>query len=459
MIEAELGRFGDQRLACVGGALLAAMQRKRSFCVHRLGKTRNQAIQFGRFLANPAVSLVEMLATAARQTNGRAAGRHVLAIMDTTDLRFPTHEASKRGFGRDANDLCPGLFVHPVIAVDADSGGVIGLVDCSVINRTAGKVTDHKTRPADEKESRRWLHGAEIAGDRLDQAATITMVGDRECDIYDLFARRPANVHLLCRSGQARATGSGALLAAHCAALAEQGRETIEVPPKGRHKARQGKRSATVALRFGAVTLTRPTRPGVKGQAKAVSLWVVDVSEVDPPAGAEPLQWRLLTTHAVSTLAEARQIVAWYRLRWIIEQVFRALKSHGLQIEASQIQEVKAFSKLAVIALIAALRAMQLVLAREGTTGQLISDAVSPQQMPALQALNASLQGRTTKLKNPYDPGQLAWYAWIVARLGGWSGYTSKGYKPPGPKTMHQGLIQIDHILHGWELALRSADG
>ena len=28
----------------------------------------------------------------------------------------------------------------------------------------------------------------------------ITMVGDRESDIYDLFARRPANVHLLCRS-------------------------------------------------------------------------------------------------------------------------------------------------------------------------------------------------------------------------------------------------------------------
>jgi hypothetical protein len=401
MVGVQLGRFGDQRLACVGGALLAAMQRKRSFCVHRLGKSRNQAIQFGRFLANPAVSLGEMLATAARQANGRAAGRHVLAIMDTIDLRFPTHEASKRGFGRDANDLCPGLFLHPVVAVDADSGGVIGLVDCTVINRTEGRVTDHKARPADEKESRRWLHGAEIAGDRLDQAATITMIGDRESDIYDLFARRPANVHLLCRSGQARATGSGVLLAA-------QGRETIEVPPNGSHKARQGARSATVALRFGAVTLMRPTRPGVKGQAKTVSLWVAYVSEVDPPAGAEPLQWRLLTTHAISTLAEARQIVAWYRLRWIIEQVFRALKSHNPQIEASQVQAVKAFGKLAIIALIAALRAMQLVLAREGTTGQAISDAANPQQMPALQALNASLEGRTAKLKNPHDPGQLA---------------------------------------------------
>jgi hypothetical protein len=53
MVEADLVRFGDKRLACVGGKLLAAMQRKRTFCLHRPAKDRNQTIQFGRFLANP----------------------------------------------------------------------------------------------------------------------------------------------------------------------------------------------------------------------------------------------------------------------------------------------------------------------------------------------------------------------------------------------------------------------
>ena len=52
----------------------------------------------------------------------------------------------------------------------------------------------------------------------------------------------------------------------------------------------------------------------------------------------------------------------------------------------------------------------------------------------------------------------LAWYVWTVARLGGWSGYTPRGYKPPGPKTMHHDLIQIDQILFGSHLANRSAD-
>jgi hypothetical protein len=78
--------------------------------------------------------------------------------------------------------------------------------------------------------------------------------------------------------------------------------------------------------------------------------------------------------------------------------------------------------------------------------------------MALLRELNTTLEGRTAKLRNPHDPSLLAWYAWIVARLGGRSGYTSRGYKPPGPKTMHHDLIQVDHILLGWRLRNRSAD-
>ena len=103
MIGTSLWGFGDKRRECVGGALLAAMQQHRTLCVHRLAKDRNQAIQFGRFLANSAVTVHEMLATAGYQTSQRVAGRHVLAIEDTTELHFPTHAASKRCFGTGGN--------------------------------------------------------------------------------------------------------------------------------------------------------------------------------------------------------------------------------------------------------------------------------------------------------------------------------------------------------------------
>jgi hypothetical protein len=394
-----------------------------------------------------------MLAATGRQTNQRAVGRHVLAIMDTAELHFATHEASKHGFGMGGNGEDIGLFPHPVLAVDAATGGVIGLVDCAVLNRTEGKATDHKQRGADDKQSRRWLHGAEVAGDCLADADMITMVGDRESDIFDRFARRPANTHLPCRSARNRTLAMGGLLSEYRATLPEQARDSIAVPAKGKQPARQ----ATVALHFGAITLNRPVHGQSKDMPKTVPLWVVDVREIDPPESAEPVHWRRLTTHEATSLAQARQIVIWYRMRRTIEQVFRSLKSHGLRIEDSQMEEAGCFTKLAVIAVIAAVSSMRLVLARDGSTGQPVTDAADTADMAALRQINASLEGRTEKLKNPYDDSKLAWHAWIVARPVGWSGYTSRGYKPPGPKTMHHGLPRLNQILLGWRSADRSA--
>jgi hypothetical protein len=237
-----------------------------------------------------------------------------------------------------------------------------------------------------------------MADDALTEAEMITMVGDHEGDIYHLFAHRPTNVHLLVRSAQPRSLATDGLLPDYCAALPEQARETIDVPAKGKQPARKATvwrfvrgfsrtaRNAEVAMRFALalpfhpaspdgtlgkfrpISLKRPAMSPDKGQPETVPLWVVDVQEIDPPKGVERLSWRLLTTHTVTMLEQARQIVAWYRMRWIIEQVFRSMKSDCLRIEDSQIEDANSFTKLAIIGLIAAIRSMQLVMAWDGST-------------------------------------------------------------------------------------------
>lgn len=448
----DLGRFGDARLEKVGAALLAAMQQNPTMCLHALAKDRNQTVQFGRFLDNDAVSAEEMLTRAGQLSGGRVAGRHVLAIQDTTEINFAAHTASKRGFGTAGNGRDLGLFLHPLLAVDAAHGGVIGLVGAQVLNRTDAPVADRKGRVADQKESRRWLAGAETAGAVLADAAMITVVGDRESDIYDQFARRPDNVHLLTRAAQDRTLESGVRLFDEVLSWDVRACDRIAVPPRG---PRAG-RAATVAVRFGEVVLRRPAT-AAKSLAATVTLRVVDVVEIDPPAAEAMVHWCLLSTHVVDDLAQARALVGWYRSRWTIEQVFRTLKTAGARIEESQMIGVRAFVKLAVAALIAAVRIMQIVLARDGVTAQRLADAVDPADIPALRAINASVEGRTEQLKNPHPADTLAWFAWTVSRLGGWSGYTSKGYKPAGPKTVHRGLTRLDGMTVGWHLANHSA--
>ena len=453
MFQEDLGGFGDARLRGVGARLLDAMCQQPTTRIHALAQDRAEALAFGRFLDHDAVSHGEMLTTAARFTGRRAAGRHVLAIQDTTEFNFPGHAASKRGFGRSGNDRDLGLFLHPTIAVDAHDGGMIGLVGAQIINRTAGKAERPRQRRIEERESYRWLLAAEEASEVLAGASCVTVVADRESDIYEQYARRPEATHLLTRAAQDRCLADAGRLFATVDAWVERHHDTIDLPATPGRPARK----ARVALRFDAVSLCRPMTAD-RILAASVDLWVVDVAEVDAPPDVEPLHWRLLTTHPVRTVEQAQQVVAWYRLRWTVEQVFRTLKSAAVQMDQSQVTEARRFTKLAVVGLIAAVRIMQIVVGRDGQTEQSMADAIDPVHEPALAALNARLEGRTELLKNPHPSWSLAWFAWIVSRLGGWSGYTSRGYKPAGPKTVARGLLRLDSFLQGWNLANHSVD-
>jgi len=197
------------------------------------------------------------------------------------------------------------------------------------------------------------------------------MVADRESDIYEQFARRPKGMQLLTRAAHDRCLAKAGRLFATIAAWLEQYRETIMVPEQLGREAR----TACLALRFGAVSLRRPTTAG-KTLATSVDLFMVDVAEVDAPPGAEALQWRLLTTPAVTTAEQACQVIAWYRHRWTIEQVFRTLKSAGVQLDQSQVTQAQRFVKLAIVGLIAAVRIMQVVTERNGQARQSMADAM-----------------------------------------------------------------------------------
>ena len=94
---------------------------------------------------------------------------------------------------------------------------------------------------------------------------------------------------------------------------------------------------------------------------------------------------------------------------------------------------------------------MQLVLARASPHhDQPASRVFDDREQQVLAALQARLQGRTAKQQNPHRPGTLAWAAWSIARLGGWTGYDSD--KSTGPITMRDGLERFKAIVQGYFL-------
>jgi hypothetical protein len=291
----------------------------------------------------------------------------------------------------------------------------------------------------------RWLEGAQTAKRYLDTARHVTVVADRESDIYEEWERLPeAGFDLLTRACRDRALAGGGYLYAWSDALPVAERFTLDLPER---PGKRSARTATLELRYGAVAVKRPRNGAHPGAAPALTLRMVDVREVDTPAGEDPVHWRLLTTHQVEDTAKALEIVLWYRRRWTIEQLFRTLKTQGLDIESSQIESADALQRLAFVALVAATHILQLLGVRDGVLVRPIHDTFSAEQVSILIALQPSLEGRTAARKNPHPPDTLAWAAWFIARLGGWDGYPKS--KPPGPITFARGYARFVTMCEG----------
>lgn len=392
-----------------------------------------------------------MASHAGEETALRVAGRDVVAIQDTSNLVLGGRRARAKGFGPvGGGGGLGGVLLHPVLAVDAGTGGLLGLVDVEVWNREGGaRVAPRRGRALADKESRRWLDGVARAGEVLSAAAAITVVADRESDIYELFARRPANVDLVVRVAQDRrieTAGPETRLFAFSDALPERGRLALRVPAAPGRKARE----TELAVRFCEVALRKPVNGAARDLPETVGLTLVDIRETSRPADGKPLHWRLLTTHAVASLGEARRIRDIYRQRWTIEEFFRTLKSAGFDIEGAEIGDPGAMINFAAAATVAAVSVMQLVQARDGATGQSLGDAFDPADRPVLEALSAKLEGKTARQKNPHPKTSLAFAAWVIARLGGWTGY----YGKPGPLVMRRGLDDFHRIKYGATLEL-----
>jgi len=417
-------------------------------CIRRLGDgDGTQTKQFRRFLANDRVTVDRVIASWSEQTGPAAAGRHVLAIQDTSEIFFRTRADRTRGLGEIGKGRSRGALLHGMLAVDAATGGCLGLVAGSVYTRQSRIGIPHGERALADKESRRWIETASAAKAVLVQAACVTVVADRESDIYAEWATLPAgNFHLLTRVMHDRAVVDGGTLFSAAQGLAFAGTRTVELQVTAKRAARK----AVLSLRFGTVEVRRPPRPGVKGLPDSVSLRLVEAIERTPPAGVEPVHWRLLTTHAVTDDATAWQIVDWYRQRWLVEQFFRVLKKQGFQIEDSQIDSADILLKLIAIAAKAAAITIQLLQAREGRSDWPATVAFDSTLLPALAALNARYQAKTSRQRNPHPHASMAWAAWIIARLGGWDGYPSS--RPPGPITLKHGLDQFHAIAIGWAL-------
>ncbi|NEQ47890.1 MAG: IS4 family transposase [Leptolyngbya sp. SIOISBB] len=409
-----------------------------------------------RFLHNEQVTLGELRQSLLSHCQCQIRGRQVLAISDSSEINLRAHRGRVQAaeLGVLSNDRDVGFFIHPTLMLDASDGFPFGISDVHLWSRPIGHADKHtrnyKQQAIEEKESFKWLHASEYSQRCLAAASQVTYIGDREGDIYEVWARVPnTTTQALFRARRNRKIAeSQQTLYAYLSEQPCAGTYAFQVTADTR-KSREA-REAWMAVRFVAVTIQRPARLRHSNYPPSLQLSAVEAREIQPPSGQKPIHWRLLTTHPIRSLETALQAIRWYSWRWQIEQLFAILKQHGLDLESTQLESVAAIKRLCLVSLGAAVRILQLQRGRDDACrpAALVFDS---NQQQCLAQLSPRLNGRTRQQQNPFPPYTLAWATWLIARLGRWSGYTSQ--RPPGIALLSRGLKHFDSLFEGWLMA------
>jgi hypothetical protein len=406
-----------------------------------------------RLLAEPDVTHAAIMAAHTQRVAQacQAPGEYLL-VEDTTTLSFNTHAAT--------TDLGPvndrdgrGFLVHNTLALrvarwDQDqvpAVTVLGLAGQHCWSRPKVALKPKQKaklgRLRRVRESARWAANL-AAWPQAPAGVQWIYVADRESDIYEAFERCAARgADWVIRAAQARAlVAEDHSVFAAVAQAPVRGHLSVEL----RARSGQPARTMRAALRACTVTLRGPWRPG--GQLAPRTLQVVEVRDVDPPAGTKPMVWVLLTSLPIGTLAQIKRIVGCYTRRWLVEEFHKALKS-GTQVEVSQLGTGRALQGLCAVLSLVALRLLETKLhARAFPDEPLRPDQFVPELIRLLAAKLGSPSGGWTQ--------RTVWRG--IARCGGFM--ARKGDGEPGWITIWRGWRSLLTMVEGVVLYRKKGD-
>jgi len=447
--------LGDKRLSqrLVDSAQLQAEEPMRAFT--GVAKSDWAATKgYYRLIDQPedsAVTVPNILHPHRERTVQRMAAQStVLCVQDGTDLNFTKH-AQCTGLGvigtNQTGATSRGLHLHSTLAVSTE-GLPLGVLRAH-FDAPKKKV---KGQPERDKKSQRWLdglHDCASAAAQLPDTQLVTVM-DREADFFELFDTQrhvAPQVQLLVRAKYNRNIAPERKLFEALREAPEQGRLQIQIgrqsarpkASKQKLKAKRAERTAEVVLHYERVELA-PSDTAQRRQAP-ILLWVVHIQETDPPPNTKALEWWLLTTIPITSRESAEQMLAWYGLRWRIEDWHRVLKT-GCRIEQLGHDSAERLQRAIAIRMVIAWRIMLMTL-----LGREVPELPAELLFCELELTVLGAFARSRALARPTTLGDAVR---MVARLGG---YLARNHDPPpGHQLMWYGYTTLRGMCAGYAL-------
>jgi hypothetical protein len=430
--------------ACGGGAELAAAY---------------------RFFDNEKVTCQGVLQPHREATRARIASQEVvLLVQDTTELDLTRPQQQVEGAGPMDSAERRGAFLHLMEAFTVD-GTPLGAVAAEMWTRDdesfsqpqETKRRQRKARPIEQKESFRWLECLRQARGLAQEFPKVqcVCVGDSEADIYHLFAEprgehpvqwliRACQERCVCEEGgqsgdtiREEVMKSPLLFTKEISIRGRQAKTSCET--RSRRTPRKSRR-AEVEVRAARITLRPPAQSD--RPLPPVTVHAVLVREGDPPEGEEPVEWILLTTLPIDSAEQVRQVIQYYGVRWMIEILFRTLKS-GCRVEKRHFEHIDRLLPCVAVYLIVAWRTLMLVRLGRSCPDMDCECVFEPSEWKSVWMV-------IHRTAPPPKPPKLMEMLRLIGQLGG---YVNRPNRKdlPGPQTTWLGLQRMRDLAWAWD--------
>lgn len=443
--------FGDERLGRRMFDLQIAMNGTVSSSILKLCPYGKDVKGFYRALSNPKVDECELINEFVRKTGQNSCGRDVLILSDTSEFNVRNKNGrmvKNAGIGKLGDNKSDGFFLHPGLALDMKTKEPLGY---SAIKLWARKdnllpkdARDYKHQPIEEKESNKWIEIFEESRSNLLEAKSITIVEDREGDIYEQMARfkNMSNSYFVIRARGARKTTDGKNTIHKLKYTKVSGTTQAKIYDK--IKGKFGIHTLQIKMRT--VDLVRPKN--LRNVDKSITVNVVEVKSLTD----KNLIWRIYTNKRLQALDEAIEIIEIYKTRWRIELLFKLLKSEGYNVENSDLRDAFSIRRLTLLAMNAALIINRMRQTwQEPNPKDKITEFFENDAIELIYILRKQLEGAVQSKKNPYPKTSIDHASWVIAVLGGWR--PNNKQTNPGIITLKRGFEKFLANLDGYRLA------
>jgi hypothetical protein len=401
---------------------------------------------FYRFLRNPSVSFEKIIQPHyARSCSRVRESEDVLLIHDTSNIQFHRKKQTDLGVlngSRKGSVFQVGFPAHFSMAVAGISNPQpLGIIQVTPLRRLKLRKTprpQYVRRKKEERdcESSKWINSIRECRRRLGEAVNFINVMDREADYYSLMSNLVSSkerfVIRVSQTGRlaeldnkkttvAKVVLTGALVCEREVCLSER---RIARGERGRKRnPPRLSRMAKLSITATSINIRRSENASARDYPNILKLNVVHVFEINPPSGEKPVDWKLYTTESINDVSQVLRVVDIYRVRWIIEEFFKALKT-GCSYEDRQLETFKtAMNALALMIPIAwqmlklrynsrtensngtdlIFTPIQLAILRLVSRGKLTEQATAKELLISVAALGGHI-------KNNGDPGWLVLY-------------------------------------------------